>query len=111
MKKSNLVDLTNDNKLNEAIQYARSIGDQSLIRCLRHLNMVHGEEYFYKGGHTNIHTDFAPLSFFFVRFNAQNESVLCGGIIFHGKHDGFGSGSAPTFSVCLTPTNGWSIHT
>lgn len=34
-----------------------------------------------------------------------------GGLVFHGKHDGFGSGSAPTFSVCLTATDGWSIHT
>lgn len=34
-----------------------------------------------------------------------------GGILFHGKRDGFGSGSAPTFAVTLTPTSGYSIHT
>lgn len=34
-----------------------------------------------------------------------------GGLIFHGKRDGYGSGSAPTFSVCINPTDGYSIHT
>lgn len=34
-----------------------------------------------------------------------------GGIIFHGRHDNGGDGGAPTFSVCMEPTNGWSIHT
>ena len=34
-----------------------------------------------------------------------------GGLIFHGAHDGHGSGAAPTFAVSLTPTTGWSIHT
>lgn len=34
-----------------------------------------------------------------------------GGLIFHGNHDGFGNGSAPSFAVTLNPTNGWSIHT
>ncbi len=34
-----------------------------------------------------------------------------GGLIYHGPHDGGGNGGAPTFSVCLTPTSGWSIHT
>jgi len=110
MKKSHLIDQT-QGKLTEAIQYAHKIGDLSLIQCLKRLNRVHGKDYAYKDGYTNISTDFAPLSFFFVRYNAQNESVLCGGIIFHGKHDGFGNGSAPTYSVCIEPTNGWSIHT
>jgi hypothetical protein len=34
-----------------------------------------------------------------------------GGLIYHGKHDNGGDGGSPTFSVCLEPTNGWSIHT
>jgi hypothetical protein len=36
---------------------------------------------------------------------------LIGGLLFHGPHDGFGSGSGPTFAVSLSPTVGWSIHT
>ena len=34
-----------------------------------------------------------------------------GGLIYHGSHDGYGSGSAPTLSVTVGPTDGWSIHT
>jgi len=59
--------------------------------------------------------DFAPYSFEFMmeRKNDDGEYVrwFNGGLIFHGNHDGFGSGSYPTLSVCLNPTDGWSIHT
>jgi hypothetical protein len=34
-----------------------------------------------------------------------------GGLIYHGTHDGGGDGGAPTFSVNLSPVNGWSVHT
>jgi len=34
-----------------------------------------------------------------------------GGLLYHGPHDGFGSGSAPVFAVTLEPCDGWSIHT
>ena len=36
---------------------------------------------------------------------------VCGGIIYHGARDNYGSGGAPTFSTCITPTQGYSIHT
>jgi hypothetical protein len=111
MKKSSLVDCTPKGELTKAIRYARKIGDQSLIQCLKSLNRVHGEGYAYENGHTNIYNDSAPFSFYFERFGGAKNFRGNGGIIFHGKHDGFGSGSAPTFSVCLNPTNGWSIHT
>lgn len=55
-------------------------------------------------------TDFAPWSFAFA-MSKENRHWFPGGLIFHGSHDGFGSGSAPTLSVCVTPTDGWSIHT
>jgi hypothetical protein len=54
--------------------------------------------------------DFAPYSFYFDVRNDRGR-VMNGGIIFHGKHDGGGNGGAPTFSVCLTPTDGWTVHT
>lgn len=34
-----------------------------------------------------------------------------GGLLYHGSHDNGGDGGAPTFSVNLSPVNGWSIHT
>ena len=34
-----------------------------------------------------------------------------GGLIYHGPHDGYGSGQNPTLSVCVNPTDDWAIHT
>ena len=56
-------------------------------------------------------TDYDELSFYFYEVYADGSHGLNGGIIFHGKRDGFGSGQGPTFSVCLEPTDGYSIHT
>ena len=70
-------------------------------------------ETFAKSGcEVNLYTDFAPLSLYF-EILRDEKLVLNGGFIFHGPHDGFGNGSAPTFSVCIDPerTPGWSIHT
>ena len=59
--------------------------------------------------------DPAPYSFGFVieAKNAQGEwsTWFHGGLLFHGAHDGNGSGSAPTLAVTLSPVTGWSIHT
>ena len=59
--------------------------------------------------------DFAPLSFSFTmqrrNKDGEYEYWFNGGCIFHGQHDNGGDGGAPTFSVNLEPTDGWSIHT
>ena len=59
--------------------------------------------------------DFAHWSFEFVMEMRQDggewQRWFNGGLIFHGDHDGGGNGGAPTFAVCLSPTDGWSIHT
>jgi hypothetical protein len=59
--------------------------------------------------------DGAPMSFYFVieKKTATGDwsFLFSGGLVYHGAHDGNGSGSAPTFAVTLTPTIGWSIHT
>ena len=70
-------------------------------------------ETFSKSGcEVNLYSDFAPLSLYF-EITRDEKLVLNGGFIFHGPHDGFGNGGAPTFSVCIDPdkTTGWSIHT
>ncbi len=70
------------------------------------------ENYSAKGYQVTLYSDFAPLS---MEFSITNEDklVLYGGFIFHGPHDGYGSGAAPTFSVSLSTDKkaGWSIHT
>jgi hypothetical protein len=62
-----------------------------------------------------LYPDFAPHSFDFTiekrRPDGAYESLLHGGLIYHGPHDGFGSGGAPTFSVSLNATQGWLVHT
>jgi hypothetical protein len=58
--------------------------------------------------------DFAPHSFGFAVETKTDEGwceLLSGAAIYHGAHDGGGSGGAPTFSVSLTPVKGWAIHT
>jgi hypothetical protein len=59
--------------------------------------------------------DAAPYSFGFVieAKNAKGEwsTWFYGGLLFHGAHDGNGSGAEPTLAVTLTPTVGWVIHT
>lgn len=106
----NLKDLT-EGKLSDAIKFAKERKDVSLIDCLKRLRMVHGKGYYYDGGFTNIYTDCAPYSFGFTRYNPDGTYAMNGGIIFHGKHDNGGDGSSPSYSVCLTPCNGWKIHT
>jgi hypothetical protein len=70
------------------------------------------ENYSDKGNTVNLYSGFAPHSLYF-EITMNEKFVLNGGLIFHGSHDGFGSGDAPTFSVCIDPDNkpGWSIHT
>lgn len=62
-----------------------------------------------------LYKDFAPLSFEFVmlikRDNGEYDHWFNGGLIFHGQHDRGGDGGLPTLSVCLTPQDGWSVHT
>jgi hypothetical protein len=58
-----------------------------------------------------LYTDFAPYSFFWTEYTTSGQRGLIGGLIYHGQHDGGGNGGAPTFSVNLVPTTGWSIHT
>lgn len=59
--------------------------------------------------------DWAPQSFAFQmqtkNKNGEWQHWFHGGLIFHGSHDGYGSGGMPTLSCCLTPTDGWSVHT
>lgn len=106
-----MIDLT-EGKLDEALKYAESIKDNSLKDCIDRLKKV--EENYKNNGtsiETEITTDFAPYSFYFVRRNSNGEFNGNGGIIFHGAHDNGGDGGSPTFSVNLTPTTGWQIHT
>ena len=100
-------DFTNG-KLAEAIEFAKSKGlEQSLLGCLKRLN-----NHSSPSTEVNLGVDFAPFSFAFSVVDRETKRlILNGGIIFHGSHDGYGNGSAPTFSVSFSNEEGWQIHT
>lgn len=70
------------------------------------------ENYSAKGYTVTLYSDFAPLSMEF-SITENDKLILYGGIIYHARHDSFGNGGAPTFSVCIDPDDkpGWRIHT
>jgi hypothetical protein len=60
--------------------------------------------------------DFAPLSFSLIIEFKQPDGTykffMDGALVFHGQHDGHGSGGAPTFAVSVGPVDeDWSLHT
>lgn len=80
-------------------------GNQGLKAQLEHLARIATRGGDKPGGKVVLFKDFAPYSF------EWSTEGMNGGLIFHGAHDGGGNGGAPTFSVSLTPCDGWSIHT
>ncbi len=95
------------NRLEECERFLDGIREHTLRRSLR-LSLERGLERIAQLGRDDeaqLHTDFAPLSFCFFAGGYH------GGLIFHGPDDNYGAGGAPTFSVTLTKTHGWAIHT
>jgi len=99
-----LEDCTNGD-LDKALEYAGEIKDNSLQECLDKLSLVDRVSQ----SSTKIYPDFAPHSFAFARMR-EGKCQTNGGIIFHGIHGEHGAG-APTFSVSIDNTPGWSVHT
>ncbi len=102
-----IVDKTND-RLDEIKAFAKE------NNLLENFNNTFSklESYSEKGYTVTLFSDFAPLSMEF-SITDNGKHILNGGFIFHGSHDGFGNGGAPTFSVSLSTDKevGWSIHT
>lgn len=101
-------DLT-DGILLKELEYARSIGNDTLLRCIERLKQADCN---YEA-ESSVFNDFAPHSFEFVRKDSEGRYISNGGIIFHGPHDGYGSGSFPSFSVSIDDSKEtrWQIHT
>jgi hypothetical protein len=102
-----MTDLT-EGALQQELDYAKSIGNDTLQQCIDRIKQRDNDF----ESDTQITRDFAPHSFYFVRMK-DGEFRGNGGIIFHGKHDGFGNGGAPTFSVSIgnSRETRWEIHT
>lgn len=97
----------NKDSFKKVVAQAKSMGNTSLADCLKRIRLYEKNS----GCTYTIYDDHAPLSFYFVGMRGEQMSMN-GGIIFHGPHDGYGSGSAPTFSICIDKAEiGWRIHT
>ena len=101
---SEIIDQTRGS-LDSALIYATSIQDDSLNECLERLKRYSEFTEIFN------YSDPAPYSFYFVKEDKYKGYLGDGEIIFHGSHDDFGNGSAPTFSVTMEPIKGWRIHT
>lgn len=89
----------------KCLDFTEALGDETLGGCIARLSQWDSNS------DIHISTDFDEMSFFFRQKYADGRTGICGGIIYHGSRDGYGSGQGPTFSVCLTPTEGYQIHT
>jgi hypothetical protein len=110
-----MLDIHNQEYFDQVVEFAKRTNQyDQLKQKLDYLETYaeHGEV-----GKTRciLFRDFAPFSFEFQMQLRQPDGSykrwFNGGLIYHGAHDGHGSGGAPTFAVTLTPTTGWSIHT
>jgi hypothetical protein len=91
--------------------FAASIGKLSAFYDAI-LRLVGEGVYFGKPARVELFQDFAPASFDFT-IAADGQIRMNGGLIFHGPHDGWGSGAAPSFSVSLSDSREarWETHT
>jgi hypothetical protein len=95
----------------EHLAAVRSFADRTNQRAAFEKSLEDLTAYKRDGSTVKLREDFAPYSFFWMLFSPEGTFWMNGGLIYHGTHDGGGCGGAPTFSVNLTPTNGWAIHT
>lgn len=93
-------------RIKECKAYMIKKGDMSLNRCIYRLSQWSPEN-----STITIMNDRDEMSFFFRQTYADGRDGLCGGVLYHGERDGFGSGSGPVFAVTLEKTEGYSIHT
>lgn len=116
--------IENQKHFDEAVAFAKKVGlyadsgdkNNTLSNRLHYLENYGGKS---NDGEERMRVrlmpDGAPHSFYFLieqrKADGRWSLLFNGGLLFHGPHDRSGSGDAPTFSVTLEPTVGWSIHT
>ncbi len=90
--------------MKEQLEYAKKIGDTSLLDCLARFRRCTKLSDDHK---VVITKDYAARSFFFCE-EVHGVQRLCGGIIYHGSKD---EGYRTADAVQLSPSYGWQIHT
>lgn len=100
-------DLTNG-ALSRELNESQKEGNPTLQDCLDQLKRTDEN----LSAETTIMKDFAFRSFYFERYRGE-QYLSNGGIIYHGPHDRYGDGGAPSFSVSLDDSKKtrWEIHT
>ncbi len=97
--------------------FADKLGPEMREQLEEKLNYLHGygctnRQFDYS--RCSLYDDRTPGGFSFtIECLKKGEYVywMNGGLLYHGPHDGWGSGAGPTFAVTVTPTTGWSVHT
>ena len=102
-----------DNVESETKRLATFSQDPSFVEKLEHVKSIarNSTRGFHQRAFLYVHAYERDAECYWVAKSPKRHTIMNGGLIFHGKHDAFGSGSAPTFAVTLEPTDGWSIHT
>ncbi len=94
--------LCNQEHYDKVVQYAESIGDTTLQKCLERLKSW--EKNPNRPCEIELYYDFAPYSFGFRERYPDGRIGIEGGLLYHGRPD-------QSFAVLLEPFHGWSIHT
>ena len=103
----------NKDHMNKVVKFAKKTGKiKSLVENLKFLNEYAGKQ----NTRCLIRKDWGTEPNFVFEMQRKDQEgnyrfMFNGGLLFHGPHDGFGSGLGPTFAVTLNPTDGFSIHT
>lgn len=92
-------------KYDEVLKYAESIGDETFKKCIARL-----KEYERDGVHNvHLYNDFAPKSFYWQEFDINGRCVMNGGLLYHEP------GNDQSYAVCIDSEDmkkpEWRIHT
>lgn len=90
-------------RYDEAVTYAKEIGDTTLQSCLYKLQRWEDARVA-EGYEMVLYNDFAPYSMGFALLRPDGTKHLCGGLIFHGNPD-------ESRSITSDNTIGWQTHT
>ena len=108
------LEIDSQNYFDEVMAFAEKVGLREQLQSKLDYLATYAEHGDVGKTRCLLYRDWAPQSFAFViqlRENDGYKNWFNGGLIFHGAHDNGGDGSFPTLSVCVNPTDGWSIHT
>ena len=84
---------------NKVVEYAKSIGDNTLQQCIERLQQWEKNS---NGKYEiELYRDFAPHSFGFAERTPDGRTGVVGGVLYHGRPD-------ESYAVMLNPFHGWS---